>query len=96
MKKGGMLHKVPGRMRVALILFIPFSSFFIHELRLWGIMARFVCLACWPFFALAWTPILRGAEIFNDTNWLCPLCGVVLVIAGFFTLLPGRAMHYAG
>ena len=25
--------------------------------------------------------------------WRCPLYGVVLVIAGFFTLLPGRAMH---
>ena len=43
MKKGGMLHKVPGRMWVALILFIAFSSFFIHEIGLWGIMARFIC-----------------------------------------------------
>ena len=42
MKKGGMLHKVPGRMWVALILFIAFSSFFIYEIGLWGIMARFI------------------------------------------------------
>ena len=41
-EKGGMLHKVPGRMWVALILFIAFSSFFIHEIGLWGIMARFI------------------------------------------------------
>ena len=42
MKKGGMLHTVPGKIWVVLFYFLAFSSFFIHKIRLWGIMARFI------------------------------------------------------
>ena len=74
----------------------PIYSFFVVFYSLdqgWGIMARFIRYVCWLLFALARVPISRGAEILKDTNWRCPLYGVVLVIAGFFTLLPGRVMH---
>ena len=41
-EKGWDASQGSGRMWVALILFIVFSSFFIHEIGLWGIMARFI------------------------------------------------------
>ena len=36
MKKGGTIHKLLGRIWVGLMMFVAITSFFIHEIKLWG------------------------------------------------------------
>ena len=36
MKKGGVIPKLLGRIWVGLMLIVSVSSFFIHEIKLWG------------------------------------------------------------
>ncbi len=62
--KGTLPHRTLGWIWVVLMVIVAASSFWIHELRLWG----------------PWSPIHLLA-IFT------------LVVAGLFTLMPGRIMH---
>ena len=47
MKKGGAVHMLLGRVWVGLMLVVAGSSFFIHEIRLWGEYSPIHLLSLW-------------------------------------------------
>ena len=47
MKKGGAVHMLLGRVWVGLMLVVAGSSFFIHEIRLWGAYSPIHLLSLW-------------------------------------------------
>ena len=52
MKKGGAIHKLLGRIWVALMLIVAITSFFIHEIKLWGDYSPIHLLSLWTIFIL--------------------------------------------
>ena len=52
MKKGGKTHKLLGRIWVGLMLIVSFSSFFIHEIKLWGLFSPIHLLSIWTIFSV--------------------------------------------
>jgi uncharacterized membrane protein len=73
--KGTAWHRARGLVWVGLMLIVAVSSFWIHELRLWG----------------PWSPIHLLVRAHRSA--MLGLFLGALVIAGLFTLVPGRIMH---
>jgi len=94
-RKGGRLHKFNGRFWVALMAVTAASSFFIHEIKLWGNYSPIHLLSVWVLFIslpLAIFYVRRGnIERHKQTMQATFVGGIVL--AGGFTFLPGRMMH---
>jgi uncharacterized membrane protein len=92
--KGTLPHRTLGWIWVGLMLAVAISSFWIHQIRLIGPWSPIHLLS---IFVLAVVPLgvwrahrhrvadHRRIMIFTFTG--------ALVIAGLFTLLPGRIMH---
>ena len=94
MKKGGTIHKLLGRMWVGLMLIVAISSFFIHEIKLWGDYSPIHLLSLWTIFILGFGVyyahvgnIKRHKQVMIATYFFA------LILTGFFTLYPGRIMH---
>jgi uncharacterized membrane protein len=92
--KGTLPHRTLGWIWVALMLAVSVSAFFIHEIRLWGPWSPIHLLA---IFTLVMLPIAvmqarRHAVARHRWTMVSIFLGA-LVIAGLFTLLPGRIMH---
>ena len=94
LKKGTSLHKFMGRVWVGLMLIVSFTSFFIHELNIWGKYSPIHLLSIWTIIAVvlgvyfARIGNLKRHKIFMVyTYWLA------LVLTGFFTFYPGRVMN---
>src|SRR5215471_12190978 len=92
--KGTLPHRIVGGIWVLLMLIVSISAFFIHELRLWGPWSPIHLLA---IFTLVMLPIavLRAHrhDVMRHRRAMLGLFLGGLVIAGLFTLLPGRIMH---
>jgi len=92
--KGTLTHRIVGSIWVLLMLIVSISAFFIHELRLWGPWSPIHLLA---IFTLVMLPIavLRAHrhDVMRHRRAMLGLFLGGLVIAGLFTLLPGRIMH---
>ena len=92
--KGTLAHRIVGSIWVLLMLIVSISAFFIHELRLWGPWSPIHLLA---IFTLVMLPIavLRAHrhDVMRHRRAMLGLFLGGLVIAGLFTLLPGRIMH---
>ncbi|MEH2513258.1 putative membrane protein [Nitrobacteraceae bacterium AZCC 1564] len=94
--KGTLPHRALGWVRIALMLIISVSSLWIHGdgWRLWRnwspihILSVFVPLMLLLGAAYAHTHNVRGHQI-----TMISIFAGALVIAGIFTLLPGRIMH---
>ena len=94
MKKGGMLHKVLGRLWIGLMLIVSISSFFIHEIKLWGLYSPIHLLSIWTIFSLGLAIyFVRIGNIKRHKQVMIALYVFALILTGFFTLLPGRVMH---
>ena len=94
MKKGGMLHKILGRLWVGLMLIVSISSFFIHEIKLWGLYSPIHLLSIWTIFSLGLALyFVRIGQIKRHKQVMIALYVFALIVTGFFTLLPGRVMH---
>ena len=94
MKKGGMLHKILGRLWVGLMLIVSISSFFIHEIKLWGLYSPIHLLSIWTIFSLGLAIyFVRIGNIKRHKQVMIALYVFALILTGFFTLLPGRVMH---
>jgi uncharacterized membrane protein len=92
--KGTLPHRATGWLWVSLMLVVSISAFFIHTIRLWGPWSPIHLLA---IFTLVMLPLAVWRAHRHDVVWhrtaMVSLFVGALVIAGLFTLLPGRIMH---
>jgi len=92
--KGTIPHRLFGWIWAALMLTVVISSFFIHQIRLWGPWSPIHLLS---LFTLIMLPLAvlraRRHEVTKHRRAMTGLFVGALVIAGAFTLLPGRIMH---
>lgn len=94
MKKGGRTHKLLGRIWVGLMLIVSVSSFFIHEIKLWGLFSPIHLLSIWTIFSVGLAIyFVRAGNIKRHKQVMVSLYVFALIVTGFFTLLPGRVMN---
>ena len=92
--KGTIPHRVVGWVWVVLMLGVAVSAFWIHKIRLWGPWSPIHLLA---IFTLITLPI----AVWNAHRHRVPQHRIAMIsifvgallIAGLFTLFPGRIMH---
>jgi len=92
--KGTIPHRLFGWLWAGLMLTVVLSSFFIHEIRLWGPWSPIHLLS---IFTLVMLPMAvwraRRHDVRRHQRAMVGLFAGALVIAGLFTFLPGRIMH---
>jgi uncharacterized membrane protein len=92
--KGTLPHKTVGWIWVTLMALVAVSSFWIHQLRLLGPFSPIHLLS---IFVLVMLPLaVWKAHTHQVSAHRRAMIGMflgALVIAGVFTLLPGRVMH---
>jgi uncharacterized membrane protein len=92
--KGTTRHRVLGFTWAVLMLVVALSSFWIHEIRLWGPWSPIHLLS---IFALVNLPLaVWAAHRHAVSRHRASMIGLyvgALVIAGLFTLMPGRIMY---
>jgi uncharacterized membrane protein len=92
--KGTIPHRLFGWLWAGLMLAVIISSFFIHEIRLWGIWSPIHLLSV---FTLVMLPLAvlaaRRHDVRRHQRTMTGLFAGALVVAGIFTFLPGRIMH---
>src|SRR5262245_34130731 len=92
--KGTMSHRAFGYTWIGLMLIVALSSFWIHDLRLWGPWSPIHLLSILTLATLplglwyARRHIVRGHKL-----TMIGLFAGALVIAGIFTLAPGRILY---
>ena len=92
--KGDRLHRLGGRIWVGLMLAVCLSSFFIHTIRMLGPWSPIHLLSVTTIAGLArgvW--LARQREIIGHRRIMQMTYVGALLIAGFFTFLPGRIMY---
>lgn len=91
--KGTLPHRTLGWIWVALMLIVALSSFWIHELRLFGPWSPIHFLS---IFTLVTLPLAvyaaRKHKVGTHKRAIAGLFLGGLVIAGLFTFVPGRLM----
>jgi len=92
--KGTLPHRTIGWIWVALMALVAVSSFWIHQLRLFGPFGPIHLLS---IFVLVMLPIAvwraHTHQVTAHRRAMISMFLGALVIAGLFTLLPGRIMH---
>jgi uncharacterized membrane protein len=92
--KGTLPHRTVGWIWVALMVIVSATSFWIHELRLWGPWSPIHLLA---IFTLAMLPLAvlhaHRHRVVRHRNAMIAIFTGALVVAGLFTFMPGRIMH---
>lgn len=92
--KGTSAHRLVGVVWAGLMVVVAASSFWIHELRLWGPWSPIHLLS---ILVLVTVPMAvweaRRGNINGHKRSMWSLYGLALVLTGAFTLLPGRVMH---
>jgi uncharacterized membrane protein len=92
--KGTLPHRTLGWIWVSLMLAVAVSSFGIHQIRLVGPWSPIHLLS---IFTLAMVPLgvwkAHRHEVADHRLIMILVFSGALVIAGLFTLLPGRIMH---
>jgi len=92
--KGTLPHRTVGWIWVTLMLAVSISAFFIHQIRLWGQWSLIHLLA---IFTLITLPIAvwdaHRHRVPQHRNAMIAIFLGALVVAGRFTLVPGRIMH---
>jgi len=92
--KGTLPHRTIGWIWVGLMVIVAASSLWIHEIRLFGPWSPIHLLS---IFTLVMVPIAvwraRRHRVADHRRIMTMTFVGALVIAGLFTLLPGRIMH---
>jgi uncharacterized membrane protein len=92
--KGTLPHRAIGWVWVTLMVVVAASSFWIHQLRLWGAWSPIHLLS---IFTLVMLPLAVWAAhrhaVAKYRSAMISIFVGALVIAGLFTLAPGRIMH---
>ena len=93
-RKGTAAHRAIGYLWVGLMLIVALSSFWIHEIRLWGDWSPIHLLS---IYTLTMLPLgiwyAHKHDVRGHKLTMLGLFGGALVIAGLFTLVPGRLLH---
>lgn len=93
-RKGDRLHKLGGRIWVLLMVLVAISSFFIHTIRMWGPWSPIHLLSILTLVGLVRAIMLiRRRNVLHHARIMKLVYLGGLVIAGFFTFMPGRIMH---
>ena len=96
MTKGTFRHRLIGWAWVLFMLVVAISSFWIHEIRQFGSFSLIHLLSVWTLISVPFAIIAaRQGRIKGHKRAMVSLYFGALVIAGAFTLLPGRVMHEA-
>ena len=94
LKKGTSLHKFMGRVWIGLMLIVSFTSFFIHELNLFGKYSPIHLLSIWTIIAVVLgVYFARIGNIKRHKIFMVYTYWLALVLTGFFTFYPGRVMN---
>jgi uncharacterized membrane protein len=92
--KGTLTHRTVGWIWVLLMLAVAGSSFWIHQIRLWGPWSPIHLLS---IFTLIMVPLAvwnaHRHRVKDHRRIMIGVFSGALVVAGLFTLLPGRIMH---
>jgi uncharacterized membrane protein len=92
--KGTLPHRAVGWTWVVLMVTVAATSFFIHDLRLWGPWSPIHLLS---IFTLIMLPIAvmhaRRHRVASHRYSMIGIFTGALVIAGLFTFVPGRIMY---
>ena len=92
--KGTLPHRTLGWIWVGLMLAVAISSFWIHQIRLVGLWSPIHLLS---IFVLITVPLAvwraHQHRVADHRLIMTLIFSGALVIAGLFTLLPGRIMH---
>lgn len=92
--KGTPLHRLTGKIWLMLMVAAAASSFFIHEIRLWGDFSPIHLISAWvivsAYFAIA---AARRHDISRHRAAVSSLYLGGILGAGVFTLSPGRIMN---
>src|SRR5579871_1076240 len=92
--KGTLPHRTVGWIWVGLMFAVATSSFWIHQLRLWGPWSPIHLISIFTLVALPFAVLAAHLHmITRHRNAMIGLFGGALVIAGIFTLAPGRIIH---
>lgn len=92
--KGTVPHRTIGWIWVILMAAVALSSFFIHEIRIWGPWSPIHLLSIGTLVALAAAVYAaRHRRISSHQRAMIAIFVGALVITGGLTLLPGRIMH---
>lgn len=93
-RKGTPRHKAMGRVWVALMLIAATASIFINEIRLVGPFSPIHIFSVLTFVGVAqgiWE--IRRGNVRGHRAAMQGLYFLALILAGAFTMLPGRRMH---
>lgn len=92
--KGTPTHRLLGRVWVASMAIVALSSFFIHEIRMFGPFSAIHLLSVLTLITL-WQAIrlVRKGDIVRHKKAMIRLYVLALLVTGAFTLLPGRLMY---
>ena len=92
--KGTLPHRTLGWIWVLLMLGVSISSFWIHTIRLWGPWSPIHLISIFTLVMLVAGVTAARHHIVarHRRTMIWTFCGA-LVIAGIFTLMPGRIMH---
>jgi uncharacterized membrane protein len=92
--KGTLPHRALGWVWVVLMLVISASSFLIHGIRMWGPWSPIHILSVFTPIALVGAVLAaRGHRVRTHQIAMLSIFTGALVLAGLFTLVPGRIMH---
>lgn len=93
--KGTLPHRTLGWVWAAIMLVVAASSFWIHTIRQWG---DFSAIHLLSIFTLLMLPLglwyAHRHQVRGHAITMTSLFVGALVIAGAFTLVPGRIMHH--
>lgn len=93
-RRGTPLHKAMGRVWVVLMLIAAGSSIFINEIRLIGPFSPIHIFSIMTFVGVAQgIREIRRGNVAAHRAAMQGLYFFALILAGTFTLLPGRRMH---
>jgi uncharacterized membrane protein len=94
--KGTLPHRTLGWIWVALMAVVAISSFWIHEIRLWGPWSPIHLLSIFtPIMLVLAVWYARRHNVRGHKITMISIFFGALVIAGIFTFVPGRLMHAA-
>lgn len=89
-----MPHRTLGWIWVILMLVVALSSFWIHQIRLMGPWSPIHLLSIFTLMMLALgVAAARTHDVRRHKFTMIGIFFGALVIAGLFTLMPGRIMH---
>lgn len=92
--KGTRRHRWLGYAWVGIMVVVSVSSFWIHEIRVWGLFSPIHLLSILVLGMLAYSiHAVRHGKVVAHRRSMKQLYVLSLLLAGAFTLLPGRTMH---